>query len=213
MSDRPARNRIRVLCVDDHLIVRDAMEYLIGREVDMELVGSVATAEKALVLFKRFKPDVTVMDLNLPGMSGLKAIRAIREATPAARVIVLTAHHGDEDVHSAFQAGAAAYILKGSLSYDLASVIREVHAGGHPMSPEVAALLAEHDVHSRLTPRETEILQLMTDGLRKARIAATLGISEETVHVHVRNIFGKLQVNDQVSAVTVALRRGIVHLK
>lgn len=199
--------------MDDHLIVRDAMEYMIGREADMEVVGSVATAEEALVLFKRLKPDVTVMDLNLPGMSGLQATHAIREAAPSARVVVLTAHDGDDDVHSAFEAGAAGYILKGSLSYDLARVIREVHAGGQPVSPEVAALLAEHDARPSVTRREREILELMTAGLRKTQIAVALGISEETVHVHVRNIFAKFGVNDHASAVAVALRRGIVHLK
>jgi DNA-binding NarL/FixJ family response regulator len=206
-------SRIRVLCVDDHRIVRDGLALIIGREPDMEIVGAASSGEASVELFRRLQPDVTLMDLQLGSMSGVDAIRAIRSFAPASRIIVLTIYQGDEDIHRALEAGATTYLLKDMLSDDLVRVVREVHAGGHPVRPEVAARLAERASGRTLTPREVQVMELVAQGMRNKEVGAALGISEETAHVHVRNILAKLKVNDRSAAVTVALRRGIIHLQ
>jgi DNA-binding NarL/FixJ family response regulator len=206
-------SRIRVLCVDDHRIVRDGLALIIGREPDMEIVGAASSGEASVELFRRLQPDVTLMDLQLGSMSGVEAIRAIRSFAPEARIIVLTIYQGDEDIHRALGAGATTYLLKDMLSDDLVRVVREVHAGGHPVRPEVAARLAERASGRTLTPREVQVMELVAQGMRNKEVGAALGISEETAHVHVRNILAKLKVNDRSAAVTVALRRGIIHLQ
>jgi DNA-binding NarL/FixJ family response regulator len=207
------RPRIRVLCVDDHRIVREGIGLIISRQPDMTVVGFAATAADAIAQFTHHRPDITLMDLRLEGSSGLQAIVAIRRAQADARIIVLTMYQGDEDIHQALAAGAATYLLKDSLSDDLIRVVREVHAGGSPMGADVQARLTERAAHPTLTPREIEVLKLVSEGRRNKEIASLLGISEETVPVHLKNIFAKLKVNERTAAVNVALRRGIVHIE
>lgn len=205
--------RIRVLCVDDHRIVREGIALIIKRQPDMDVVGMAATGEEALELFKRCHPDVTLMDLRLRGMSGVEAIKAIRRLDASARVVVLTMYQGDEDIYRALEAGATTYLLKDTLADDLIQVIRDVKAGRQPtVSPEVQARLAERSVRPELTPRELEILQLISQGMQNKEIAASLGISEATAQVHVKNILAKLDVRHRTAALNVALRRGIVHI-
>ena len=208
-----ADSQIRVLCVDDHRIVREGIALIINRQPDMEVVGSAADGEEAVAQFKRHRPDVTLMDLQLPSMSGLDAIKAIREDDPDARIIVLTMYQGDEDIHRALSAGATTYLLKDTLSDDLIRFVREVHAGRRPIRPEVKARLDERASQPTLTPREVQVMELVSLGKRNKEIAAVLGISEETVQVHLKNIFAKLKVSERTAAVNVALRRGIVHIK
>ena len=206
------RTRIRVLCVDDHRIVREGIELIINRQSDMDVVASAASEEDAVSLFRQHQPDVTLMDLQLGTGSGVRAIKAIRHLSPAARIVVLTMYGGDEDVFRALQAGAATYLLKDTLSDDLIRVVREVHAGKKSLGPEVEARLAERAAGPTLTPREVQVVELIAEGMRNKEIAAALGISEETAQVHVKNILAKLKVKDRSAAINVALRRGIIHI-
>jgi DNA-binding NarL/FixJ family response regulator len=207
-------SRIRVLCVDDHRIVREGIALVIGREPDMQVVGVAANGEEAVKAYQQHRPNVTIMDLQLPVLSGVDAIRAIRRVDPAARVVVLTISSGDEDIYRALQAGAATYLLKDAAFEDLTQVIRDVHAGRSPdVSAEVKAQLAERATRPSLTPREIQVIELMRRGLRNREIGASLGISEETVQSHVKNILGKLEVRDRTAAIDVALRRGIIHIQ
>ncbi len=208
-----AQGRIRVLCVDDHWIVRQGIAALIGEEPDMEVVGSAATGEEAEVLFRKSRPDVVLMDLQLPGQSGLDTIRAIRRKTPEARIIVLTMYQGEEDIFRALRDGAATYLLKDSLFDDLANLIRDVHAGVARLPPEVEARLEERRTHKAPSARELEVIELIAQGMRNKEIAAHLGISEETVIVHIRHLFSKLGVQDRTAALGVAVRRGLIHLR
>ena len=205
-------SKIRVLCVDDHSIVREGISLIINRQPDMEVVACAASGDESVELFQRVKPDVTLMDLRLQGMSGTEAIEQIRRSDHGARIVVLTMFDGDEDIHRALQAGAATYLLKDTLSDDLIRVVREVHSGKRPVSADVEARLAERSAHPTLTPREIEVMELVTQGLRNKEIAASLGISEGTVQVHMKSIFAKLGVNDRTAAVKIAVRRGIVHM-
>jgi DNA-binding NarL/FixJ family response regulator len=204
--------RIRVLCVDDHRIVREGITLIISRQPDMEVVASAASGEESIELFRQHQPDITLMDLQLGAMSGVDAIRAIRRESPGARIVVLTMYQGDEDIFRALEAGAATYLLKDMLSEDLIRVVREVHSGNQPIRPEVEALLAKRAAGSTLTNREVEVIDLIAQGMRNKEIAASLGISEETAQVHVKHILAKLKVKDRSAAITVALRRGIIHL-
>ena len=203
---------IRVLCVDDHPLVRDGVSRKIDLQPDMKVVASAATGEEALRLFETHHPDVMLLDLNLPGMSGLDTITELRRTHPDARVVVLTMYTGDEDIHRALNAGASAYVLKTTVADDLVRVIREVHAGARPMSADVATRLAERDMSPPLSPRERRVVELMAQGLRNKEIAVELGISEDTVEAHARNAFTKLNVRDRTAAVTAAIRRGIIHI-
>jgi DNA-binding NarL/FixJ family response regulator len=203
---------IRVLCVDDHPLVREGVALIIAREPDMQVVAAAANGEEAVALFKRERPDVTLMDLQLPVLSGLDAIKEIRREDRDARIIVLTMYQGDEDIHRALSAGAATYLLKDTLSDDLIRFVREVHTGRRPLRPEVKARLDERAAQPTLTPREIQVIELVAAGKRNKEIAAILGISEETVQVHLKNIFAKLKVSERTAAVNVALRRGIVHI-
>jgi two-component system NarL family response regulator len=202
-----------VLCVDDHRVVREGIAAVIGRQDDMEVVGEAATGTQAIELFRRRTPDVTLMDLQLPVLPGIEAIRAIRAIDSAARIVVLTTYHGEEDVYGALQAGAAAYLLKDAIIDDLPRVIREVHQGTAVIPPEVQKILAARANQVPLTSREVEVLELIAQGLRNKEIASVLGITQETAKVHVRNILGKLDVSDRTAAVTIALRRGILHIR
>lgn len=205
-------DRIRILCVDDHRIVREGIAAVIGRQDDMEVVGAATTGAQAITLYREQRPDVTLMDLQLPVVTGLEAIRAIRELDGSARIIVLTTYHGDEDIYQALRAGAATYLLKDAILDDLAPVVRDVHRGGHPLPDAVRDILASRDQAVPLTSREVEVLELIAEGLRNKEIAGALGITEETAKVHVKNLFKKLNVNDRTAAVTQALRRGILHM-
>jgi DNA-binding NarL/FixJ family response regulator len=207
-----AGTSIRLLCVDDHRIVREGLALIIGQHSDIDVVAMAASGEQAVELFRAHRPDVTLMDLRLPKMSGVEAIRAIRSEDPRARVIVLTMYEGDEDVHRALEAGAMAYLLKDTRADDLVQAIRGAHAGKKGISPTIEARLAERASHPILTSRETRIVELMAQGLRNKEIGAMLDISEATVRVHVKNVFAKLDVHERTTAVRVALRRGIVHL-
>lgn len=204
---------IRVMCVEDHRIVREGLALIINQEPDMKIVGSCATVGEAIELYRTVHPDVTLMDLRLGTASGVDAIKAIRADNPEARIIVLTMYEGDEDIFRAHQAGATTYLLKDTLSADLVRVVRQVHAGERPVSPEVQARLAERASMPTLTSREVEVIQLISQGLRNKEVGAMLGITEGTVQIHVKNIFAKLQVNDRTGAVQVAVRRGLIHMR
>jgi two-component system NarL family response regulator len=205
--------RIRILCVDDHRIVREGIALIISRQPDMRVVAFAATGDEAVQKFEQYRPDITLMDLRLGKTSGLDAITAIRRQHGDARIIVLTMYQGDEDIHQALKTGAATYLLKDALADDLIRVVREVHAGGHPIGADVRARLDERATQPTLTPREVQVLKLVAVGHRNKEIAALLGLSDETVPVHLKNIFSKLGVNERTAAVNVALRRGIVHIE
>jgi DNA-binding NarL/FixJ family response regulator len=205
--------RIRVMCVEDHRIVREGIALIINQEADMEVVGSCASAEEAVSVYRSCRPDVTLMDLRLGKMSGVDAIKVIRKEHPDARIVVLTMYEGDEDIYRAHEAGATTYLLKDTLSSDLIRVVRQVHAGERPVTPVVEARLKERASAPTLTSREIEVLQLISEGLRNKEVGATLGITEGTVQIHVKNIFGKLNVNDRTAAVQVAVRRGLVQMR
>ncbi len=203
---------MRLLCVDDHRVVREGLSAILGSQPDMEVVAQAATGELAVELFRQHRPDVTLMDLQLPTMSGLDSIRAIRLESPDARIIVLTMYHGEEDIFWALEAGAASYLLKDSISDDLATMVREVAAGRRPIPPNIAAVLATRATQSPLSAREVQVVRLIGRGYRNKEIATELHITEDTAKVHVRRLFEKLGVNDRTAAVRIALRRGIIHL-
>jgi len=205
--------RIRVLCVDDHRIVREGIALILSREPDMEVVARAASGEEAIVMFARHWPDITLMDLRLKAMSGPEAITEIRRRDPSARIIVLTMYDGDDDIHRALAAGATTYLLKEALPDELVRTVRDVYAGEHPMQDGVKAKLDERATQPALTPREIEVLELISRGMRNKVIATQLGITETTVAVHIKNIFAKLKVNERTAAVHVAVRRGIVHIE
>lgn len=204
---------IRVLCVDDHALVREGITLVIDREADMRVVGSVSSGEEALACYPVLRPDVTLMDMQLAGMSGLEAIRRLRGMDPAPRIVVLTVAQGDEDIFRALQAGANTYVLKDTLSQDLVRVIRDVHAGRRPLAAIVEARLSERASGPTLSDREIQVVELLSQGMRNKELAASLGITERTAEVHVRNILTKLNVKDRTAAVSVAIRRGIIHLR
>jgi two-component system, NarL family, response regulator len=203
---------IKVFCVDDHRIVREGLELIIGRQQDMTIVGVASTAKEAIELYGRYRPDVTLMDLNLGDADGLDAIKAIRKRDPNARIVVLTMYNGEEYIHRALEAGAASYLLKDTLSDNLIGVIRDVHEGRPTLAPEVKARLDERASKTQLTPREIQVVELIAQGMRNKEIAAALGISFETAQVHVKNILSKLKVQDRTAVVGVAVRRGIIQL-
>jgi len=208
---KPAR--IRILIVDDHPVVVNGLTAMIDPEPDMQIVASAGNGPDAVRLFRDRLPDVTLMDLNLtPAMTGVEAIQAIRHEYPEARVIVLSAYKGEEDIFHALKAGAATYLLKDSLGEELLSTIREVHAGGGPIPAEVGRKLADRLNQTPLTAREIEILKLMAEGKRNKEVAGRLGVTSDTVQQHIKNIYSKLQVHDRTEAVTVAIRRGILHI-
>ena len=207
-----ASGKIRVLCVDDHPIVRDGIAAIINLQPDMSLVGATATAGEALKRFSELRPDVALVDLRLPDMDGFDLIKRLRDMHPNARVIVLSSHEGDVDIQRALEAGAQGYVVKGIVREELLETIRGVHAGKRRLPAAVAQKLAEHMGEEPISTRELEVLALMAAGKRNKEIASQLSIADDTVKMHVRNILSKLQVNDRTEAVTVALRRGIIHL-
>ena len=204
--------RIRVLSVDDHPLMREGIAAMIKNQADLLLVGEAANGREAIQRFREHQPDVTLMDLRLPDMSGIDAMIAIRAEFPEARVVMLTTFEGDVEIQRALQAGARGYMLKSMPPGDLLAGIREVHAGKKRIPPEVAAHLAEHVGEEALTARELGVLQLVAGGNRNRDIAERLFITEETVKVHVKHIMEKLGARDRTEAVAIALRRGIVRL-
>ena len=203
---------IRVLAVDDHPLLREGIAALIGSEEDMELVGEASNGREALDLFRKYQPDITLMDLRMPEMNGIDAIGAIRGEFLDARIIVLTSHPGDVQVSRALKAGARGYLLKGMLRKELSETIRAVHAGHKRLSSEAAAEIAEHAIDDALTPREIDVLRLVAAGNANKEIGAQLSLTEVTVKTHVKNILAKLEANDRTHAVTIALKRGIIDL-
>src|ERR1700678_2654517 len=205
-------NLIRILAVDARPMLREGIASLVASQSDMELVAEASTGREALEQFRNHRPDLTLMDLQMPDMDGIEAMVAIRDEFPQARIIVLTTYKGDVQVLRALKAGARAYLLKGLLRKELLETIRAVHAGQKRIPPEVAAVLADHAVDEALTAREIDVLRLIAGGNANKLIADQLSIGEETVKGHVKNILSKLRASDRTHAVTVALRRGIIDL-
>ena len=203
---------IRVLAVDDHPLLREGVAALIGSEEDMELVGEAANGREALDLFRKYQPEITLMDLQMPEMNGIDAIGAIRGEFPDARIIILTTHPGDFQVSRALKAGARGYVLKGMLRKELLETIRAVHAGQKRLSSEAAAEIAEHLADCGLTPREIDVLRLVAAGNSNKEIGVRLSLTEVTVKSHLKSILAKLGASDRTHAVTIALRRGIIDL-
>jgi DNA-binding NarL/FixJ family response regulator len=205
-------SRIRVLCVDDHPMVVEGIVAMLSKQPDMEVVAVATNGRQAVDLFQAHRPDVTLMDLQLPELSGLDAIRAIHGEFPDSRIIVLTMFQGEEDIYRALRAGATTYVLKDVRADDLMRMIREVHDGGQPFPPNVASLLAARGEQELLTERQVQVLNLLARGLRNKEIAWELGITHETAKVHVKNILAKFGVSDRMAAVNIALQRGIIHV-
>jgi DNA-binding NarL/FixJ family response regulator len=206
------RMPIRILTVDDHPLLREGIAAVIEGQSDMQLVGEAANGLEALQVFRDCRPDVTLMDLQMPEMDGVDAIGAIHREFPEARIVVLTTYQGDAQALRAFKAGASGYLLKSMLRRELVDTIRSVHAGRRRIPPEIATGIAEHASDDALTLREIEVLRRVADGNGNKRIAHHLGIAEETVKAHMKNILAKLGANDRTHAVTIAVRRGIFHL-
>ena len=204
--------KIRILAVDDHPILRQGIAGLIADESDMTLVAEAANGREAIQQFRAHRPDVTLMDLQMPEMNGLDAMLAIRGEFPDARIIVLTTYTGDVQARRALQAGARAYLLKNSLHRELLDTIRAVHAGRKNLSPEVSFELAEHAAEDTLSPLEVRVLRLIADGNSNKEIAALLSVTEDSVKGHVRNILSKLGANDRTHAATIGIKRGIIEL-
>jgi DNA-binding NarL/FixJ family response regulator len=203
---------IRILSVEDHPVFRQGLATMIGSQEDMLLVAQAGTATEAMKEFRLHRPDVTLMDLRLPGANGTDALMAIRGEFPQARVVVLTTSEGDAEIQRALRAGAAAYLLKSTPQNELLAVIRSVHAGKRHVPADVATRLAEHLGDDELTARELDVLRLIRDGRKNKEIAARLEISEATVNFHIKNLVGKLQANDRTHAVTIAIRRGMLEV-
>jgi DNA-binding NarL/FixJ family response regulator len=203
---------IRVLTVDDHALLRQGIASLVNAEPDMELIAQAATGREAIEQFRRHRPDVTLMDLQMPNMSGIEAMIGIRSEFPNARILVLTTYTGDVQMMRAFRAGARGYLLKGNVHTDLLDAIRAVHAGRKRIPPEIATELAGHAGEEELTAREMDVLRLIARGNANKEIAAQLSITEETVKSHITHILGKLGANDRTHAVTIGLQRGVIEL-
>jgi DNA-binding NarL/FixJ family response regulator len=203
---------IKILCVDDHPVVLDGLSAIIAMQPDMEVAATAPNGEKALRVFREQKLDVTIVDLSLPDMSGFELIEAMREVDNRAKIIVLSSYDGDADIQRALNAGAQGYVAKGLVRDELLNAIRTVSKGGKHIPTAIAQRLVEHMNGDAISGREVQVLELVASGKRNKEIAAELSIAEDTVKMHVRNIFSKLNVTDRTEAVTVALRRGIIHL-
>lgn len=208
----PPAAPIRVLLVDDHPMLRAGLAEAIAGQGDMRVVAEAGNGHEAVAAWAACRPDLTIMDLAMPGMSGLEALQAIRVQFPAARIVMLTTFGGDAQVRRAMEAGACGFLLKSSLRKELVQMIRTVHAGQRYISAEIAQQLASHLGAALLSEREVEVLQCAAAGNANKRIAARLDISEETVKAHMRSILAKLGANDRTHAVTIALKRGIIAL-
>ena len=205
-------NPIRILSVEDHPVVREGLSRILSSQPDMALVAQAANAEEAIAEFRRHHPDITLMDLRLPGTNGTDALIAIRGEFPHARIIILSNSESDGEIQRALRAGAAAYLLKSMPKDEILAAIRSVHSGKKHVPAEVAARLAEHLNEEELTPRELEVLWLMRDGQHNKQIADRLGIAETTVSFHIKNLVDKLGANDRTHAVIIAIRRGLLQV-
>ena len=203
---------IKILAVDDHPLLREGIAALVSKQTDMRLVGEASSGRESVELFRQLLPDVVLMDVQMPDMSGIDALIAIRGEFPSAKVIVLTTYAGDALAQRALRAGAQAYVLKGSVRRELLDTIRAVHRGLKRIHPEVAAELAQHLGDEALSSRELEVLALVAGGHSNKQIASELSVTEETAKAHVKSIIAKLQANDRTHAVTLALARGIIQL-
>jgi DNA-binding NarL/FixJ family response regulator len=205
-------NPIRVFSVDDHPLLREGIAALVNSQTDMTLVAEASSGAEAIQIFKQQQPDVTLLDLRLPDMSGIDVLIAIRSEFPEARIIMLTTFEGDVEIQRALKAGARGYLLKNMPPSELLDVIRQVHAGKKRIPPEIASQLLEHMSDQVLTEREIEVLREVANGNRNREIAGRLSISEETVKVHIKHIMEKLGASDRTQAVAIGLRRGIIKL-
>ena len=203
---------IRIMCVDDHPLMHKGLSALIESQPDMTIVGAVSNAGDTLASFREKKPDITLMDLRLPDGNGIDAMISILNEYPEAQIIILTMFEGDVEIQRALKSGASGYILKNMPPEDLLQVIRNVNAGKKRLHPVIAANIADHLAEENLTPREREVLQLISEGNSNKEIGSRLFISEETVKGHVKNILGKLGASDRTQAVSIAVRRGIIYL-
>jgi DNA-binding NarL/FixJ family response regulator len=203
---------IRVLCADDHPAMRKGIASILANEADMRLVGEAGNGTEAVSLFRSCRPDVTLMDLRMPGLDGIEAIRVIRREAPEARIIALTSYDGDQDIYRALEAGVSGYLLKDMAHIEIVRAIRTVHGGRRFMHAEVSGRLREHLPQSALSPREVEVLRLAAQGLSNKEIGERLGTAFGTVKIQIQNILDKLGASDRTHAVTIALERGIFHL-
>lgn len=200
------------MCVDDHPLVRKGIASILATEPDVRLVAEAGDGADALALFRQHKPDVTLMDLRMPQVDGIEAVKRIRAEFPEAKIIALTSYDGDQDIYRALEAGVRGYLLKEMVHAEVLRAIRMVHSGKRLMPPEVAARLTEYFPHSALTPREVEVLTLIAQGLANKEIAGRLGTASGTIKMHVQNILEKLNASDRTHAVTIGLQRGIIRL-
>ena len=207
-----SNEKIKVMIVDDHPLLRVGVASIVNARSDMTVMAQTGTGEEAVALFSQHRPDVTLMDLRLPKMSGVDAILAIRARFPMARFVVLTTYEGDEDIHRALEAGAKGYIIKGMPYQTLIEALLRVHGGGRFLPPPVARALASRMPDSDLSSREKEVLRHLVEGMSNKEIAGLLGITEATVKCHVSTILMRLNVSDRTQAVVTALQRGLVHL-
>jgi DNA-binding NarL/FixJ family response regulator len=204
---------IRVLCADDHPLVRKGIASILANETDVVLVGEAGSGEEAVEQFRKLKPDVVLMDLRMPDMNGIEATRIIRSEAPETKIIALTSYDGDQDIYRAIEAGVRGYILKEMVHTEVLRAIRTVHAGKRLMPAEVAERLSEYFPQMALTPREVEVLRLVAKGMANKEIAHQLGTASGTIKMHIQNILAKLDAADRTHAVTIALERGILHLE
>jgi DNA-binding NarL/FixJ family response regulator len=205
-------DRIRVLIAEDHVIARVGVTTIVNMQPDMTVVAEASNGQQAVEMYRQQRPDVVLMDMRMPVMSGVEAAEAIRQFDPKARIVALTTYGGDEDIHRALQAGVQAYLMKDVLHDELLKAIRAAQAGEQYMPQAIAAALAAQVPRPNLSPREMDVLRLIVRGLGNKQIAFELGIAEHTVKNHVKNILGKLGVEDRTQAATAAIQRGVIHL-